>query len=126
MADSPEAILKAKRAFMFVGTLLFVFTVLTVAVATVPWMDIGGHGLDFADIVLGLIIATVKASLVMLIFMHLNHEKPLIYLFYGMAILMAFFCIALIGWSKSDPIEYGNAKHSDGFYDPEKPATDVH
>jgi len=39
---------------------------------------------------------------------------------------MAFCCMWLIGLSKSDPIEYGNESYSDGFYDPSKPATDVH
>ena len=126
MADSVEEIKKAKRFYLVIfGALLF-GTVLTVAVATVPALDVGGHGFDKADAILGLIIATVKASLVMLIFMHLNHEKPLIYFFYGLAILMAFFCMWLIGWSKSDPIQDGNSLNVDGFYDPSKPATDVH
>ncbi len=126
MADSPEEIKKAVKKFQIVGAALFVGTVITVLVATVPALDFGGHGLDGVDITIGLIIATIKASLVMLIFMHLNHEKPLIYLFYGMAIVMAFFCMALIGWSKSDPIQYGNEKSADGFYNADKPATSVH
>lgn len=108
---------------MLVGALLFVFTVVTVAVATWPPLDIGRHGFDSSDAYLGLGIAAFKSSLVMIIFMHLNHEKPLIYFFYGLALLMAFFCIWLIGWSKSDPIRYGSATLSNGFYDPSKPAT---
>ncbi|MGC6426721.1 MAG: cytochrome C oxidase subunit IV family protein [Akkermansiaceae bacterium] len=126
MADSPEAIKKAQRLYFLVGALLFVFTVVTVAVATVPFLDIGKHGFDSADAYLGLAIAAFKSSLVMIIFMHLNHERPLIYFFYGLALLMAFFCMWLIGWSKSDPIRYGNDKISDGFYDPSKPATRPH
>ena len=77
MADTPEAIQKAKRLYTFVGLLLFFFTGITVAVATVEALDFGGHGFDSADAILGLIIAAFKASLVMIIFMHLNHEKPL-------------------------------------------------
>lgn len=123
MADTPEAIQKAKKLYMLVGALLFVFTAVTVAVATVEALDVGGHGLDGKDIVLGLAIAAFKASLVMIIFMHLNHERPLIYFFYGLALLMAFFCMWLIGWTKSDPIRYGNATISNGFYNPSKPAT---
>lgn len=126
MADSPEEIKKAVKKFMIVGAILFVGTVLTVAVASFEVLDFGGHGFDAWDATIGLIIASVKASLVMLIFMHLNHEKPLIYLFYGMGIVMAFFCMWLIGWSKSDPIQYGNAEKADGFYNAEKPATSVH
>ena len=126
MADSPAEIQKAKKLYMFIGLLLFIFTVVTVAVANVEALDFGRHGFDGVDAVIGLAIAAFKASLVMVIFMHLNHERPLIYFFYGLALLMAFFCIWLIGWSKSDPIQYGNAEKANGFYNPEKPATDVH
>ena len=126
MADSVEEIKKAKKLYLLILGALFIGTILTVAVATVPALDIGGHGLDSADIILGLCIAGVKASLVMYFFMHLNHEKPLIYFFYGLGIVMAFFCMWLIGWSKSDPIQYGNSENADGFYNPEKPATNVH
>ncbi len=79
MADSEADIKKAIRTYIFVGALLFCGTVVTVAVATIPALDIGGHGFDTADLVLGLLIACVKASLVMMIFMHLNHEKKLVY-----------------------------------------------
>ena len=126
MADTPEAIQKAKKLYMFIGAFLFFFTVVTVAVATVEALDFGGHGFDGVDATIGLIIAAFKASLVMIIFMHLNHERPLIYFFYGLALLMAFFCMWLIGWSKSDPIRYGNATKADGFYNPAKEATDPH
>lgn len=126
MADSVEEIQKAKKLYLIILGALFVGTVLTVAVATIPALDIGGHGLDKSDIILGLIIASVKASLVMYVFMHLNHEKPLIYFFYGLGIIMAFFCMWLIGWSKSDPIQYGNSEKADGFYNPAKEATNVH
>ncbi|MGJ8696329.1 MAG: cytochrome C oxidase subunit IV family protein [Verrucomicrobiaceae bacterium] len=125
MADSPEAIKKSVKLYTFIGLLLFFFTVVTVAVATVEMLDFGGRGFDHVDAIIGLVIATFKASLVMIIFMHLNHEKPLIYFFYGLALLMAFFCMALIGWAKSDPIQFGNSKASDGFYNPGKPATNV-
>ena len=126
MADTPEAIQKAKKLYTFIGLLLFFFTGITVAVATVEALDFGAHGFDGADAIIGLVIAAFKASLVMIIFMHLNHEKPLIYFFFALALLMAFFCMWLIGWSKSDPIQYGNSTAADGFYNPDKPATDVH
>lgn len=49
--------------------LLLVLTIITVAAA----------GVDFGsgNVVIALTIATVKASLVALIFMHLRHEKPM-------------------------------------------------
>jgi|TARA_B110000438_G_C15799368_1_gene644400 caa(3)-type oxidase subunit IV len=126
MAGSIEEVKKAKKLFMFIGLLLFFFTIVTVMVASVEWLDFGGHGFDAVDATIGLAIATFKASLVMLIFMHLNHERPLIYLFFGLGILMAFFCMWLIGWSKSDPIQFGNPNSSDGFYNPDKPSTESH
>ena len=125
MAGSAAEIQKAKKLYFFIGMLLFFFTVVTVAVATIEALDFGDHGFDGVDATIGLIIALFKATLVMLIFMHLNHERPLIYFFYGLAILMAFFCMWLIGWTKSDPIEYGNPDLSDGFYNPAKEATSV-
>ena len=123
MAGSIEEVKKAKKLYLFIGTLLFVFTVITVLVATVEWLDFGDHGFDGIDATIGLAIATFKASLVMLIFMHLNHEKGLIYFFYGLAIFMAAACMILIGWAKNDPIRDGNWEKADGFYNLEKPAT---
>lgn len=126
MADSIEEVKKAKKLYFFIMLLLFFFTIVTVAVASFEWLDFGAHGFDKADAIIGLCIAAFKASLVMFIFMHLNHEKPLIYFFYILGLVMAFFCMWLIGWSKSDPIQYGNSKKADGFYNPEKPASNVH
>ncbi|QJE97421.1 cytochrome C oxidase subunit IV family protein [Luteolibacter luteus] len=110
MADSPEAIKKATRLYLFIGAILFAGTVATVLVATVPALDIGHHGFDVWDMTLGLCIATVKASLVALIFMHLNHEKRLIYWLFGFGLLGAFFMVVLIGLAKWDPIHYNGFK----------------
>ena len=106
MADSPDAIQKSLRLYKFIGLVLFGGTILTVAVAMVPWLDVGQHGFDMWDMILGLAIATVKASLVAFIFMHLNHEKRLIYWLFGFGLVAAFFLIALIGLAKWDPIQY--------------------
>ena len=73
MADTPEALKKHVKAYTVVGVILFFCTALTVWIATV---DLGSVELN---ITVGLVIATFKASLVALIFMHLNHEKGLIY-----------------------------------------------
>lgn len=126
MADSIAEVQKAKKLYMFIGLLLFFFTIVTVMVATVEALDFGDHGFDKADAIIGLCIAAFKASLVMIIFMHLNHERPFVYFFYILGIVMAFFCMWLIGWSKSDPIQFGNPTLKDGFYNPEKAPTDVH
>lgn len=104
MADSPEAIQKSLRLYKIVGGILFLGTILTVAVATVPWLDVGGHGFDVWDMILGLAIATVKASLVAIIFMHLNHEKFTVYWVFALGLVMAFFLAALLALAYGDPI----------------------
>ena len=104
MADTPEAIKKATRTYLFVGGVLFIGTIVTVLVATVPALDIGVHGFDVWDMVLGLAIASVKASLVGYIFMHLNHEKFAVYWIFGLGIAGAIFLAGLLALADSDPI----------------------
>jgi len=70
---------KSLRLYGFIGLVLFMGTGLTVAIATVPWLDVGAHGFDKWDAMLGIGIAAGKASLVAAIFMHLNHERKLVY-----------------------------------------------
>lgn len=121
MADSIEHIQKAKRLYTFIGLTLFIFTGITVALATVPALDFGVHGFDHIDAIIGLMIASFKASLVMLIFMHLNHEKKLVYFLLVMGFVLAFFLMALTAWAFSDPIKYGEGttiQGKGGFYAP--------
>ena len=73
MADSPEEIQKHIKTYLMVGAALFAFTVITVVAS---WVDFGSTTIDYG---VGLAIATFKAGLVALIFMHLNSEKKLIY-----------------------------------------------
>ncbi len=119
MADTPEEIKKAQKKYLLIGLILFVFTVVTVAVATVPWLDFGEHGFDARDATIGLVIATIKAGLVGAIFMHLSHEKKTIYVLIVIGILMGISLMGLTGWAFDDPIEYGNSVEGDGFYNPE-------
>ena len=104
MADSIEAIQKANKTYMMVFGALLVGTVVTVLVATVPALDIGGHGFDVWDAVLGILIATTKATLVAAIFMHLNHEKKLIYWVFFGAIFFFFAMGGLFALAESSPI----------------------
>ena len=106
MADSPEAIKKSIKLYTIIGLLLFVFTGITVAVATVPWLDFGGHGFDSADAVIGLAIASFKASLVAVIFMHLNHEKKAIYWIFLGALAFGVILILLFAFGFLDPITF--------------------
>ena len=73
MADSPEEIQKHLKLYTMVGLALLAFTVITVLVSYVDF------GSTFMNVTVGLAIATFKAGLVAMIFMHLNHEKPMIY-----------------------------------------------
>ena len=106
MADSPEEIKKHIKLYLVIGITLFVCTVLTVAVAKLEWLDFGSRGFGTADMVIGLLIATFKATLVALIFMHLNHEKKLIYWVFGLGLFLGLCLLAITGLAFSDPIHY--------------------
>jgi caa(3)-type oxidase subunit IV len=111
MADTPEAIKKSIRVYLAVGAVLFAGTILTVLVATVPALDIGRHGFDKWDAILGLAIASTKAALVAFIFMHLNHEKKAVYWLFGSGLVMvcslAFLTALAIFDPIHDPLFYG-------------------
>lgn len=77
--DSVDAVRKATRLYLLVGLILFCGTGATAAIATVPWLDVGERGFDHWDALLGLGIALTKALLVAAVFMHLSHERRLIY-----------------------------------------------
>lgn len=70
----PIDLRKSVKLYLLIGGVLLFFTLVTVAVA---------FGVDLGDvhynIALGLAIAAFKVSLVALIFMHLNHERGLVY-----------------------------------------------
>jgi len=110
MADSPEEIKKHVKGYMIVAVILFICTVLTVAVAKIEWLDFGSRGFGTADMVIGLLIATFKSTLVALIFMHLNAEKKMIYWLFALGLIFAFCLMAITGFAFTDPIHY------DGFF----------
>lgn len=68
---------------------LVTLTVLTVVVSKVPALDFGNW-----NIALAMIIASVKATLVALFFMHLKYENPITWLY---AIFPLILLAALIG-----------------------------
>lgn len=104
MASSPEEIKKHTKTYLAIGLALFVGTVLTVAVAKYEPFDVGARGFSTGDLIVGLIIATIKSSLVGAIFMHLNHEKKGIYwIFFGSFIFFAALG-GLTGMAVRDPI----------------------
>ena len=68
MGDSHEEIEKHVKTYKMVGVTLIICTFLTVGVTYIT-----------DSIVIGLGIACFKSALVAMIFMHLNHERSLIY-----------------------------------------------
>ena len=110
MADTPEAIKKSIRTYLFIGAILFIGTITTVLVATVPAFDVGAHGFDKWDCVLGLLIASIKATLVAYVFMHLNHEKKAVYWLFGSGLCMVCSLAFLTALAMTDPIENADSK----------------
>ncbi len=106
MADSPEEIKKHLTLYKIIGATLFVCTVLTVAVAKIELLDFGARGFDTADMVLGLLIALFKSTLVAVVFMHLSSEKKMIYWLFGFGLIGAFFLMAITAFAFADPIHY--------------------
>ncbi|HEX7261982.1 MAG TPA: cytochrome C oxidase subunit IV family protein [Luteolibacter sp.] len=104
MADTPEAIKKSVRTYLIIGVVLFIGTCLTVAVAEVPWLDFGRRGFDAMDCVIGLTIASIKATLVAYVFMHLNHEKKAVYWLFGSGLCMVCSLAFLTALAMGDPI----------------------
>ena len=86
--DTTQDIKKEISGYMKVFGALAVLTIVTVAVGSLKF----GIGLA---IVIAMVIATVKGSLVASFFMHLAHEKKLIYLLLCITLvfLMALFFI---------------------------------
>lgn len=76
MSSSPHPNVKT---YLFIFALLMVLTVVTVAVS---WLRLPTS----LGILLGLMIATVKAGLVAAFFMHLKGERAIIYGFLGLTV----------------------------------------
>ncbi len=100
MASSVEEVNKSVRAFMKVGAALFVLTLFTVWLSTV---EMPTHNMN---ILIGMIVAAVKASLVCLIFMHLNHERSVIYKVLAFTAVFAIVLFVLFAMAHSDPLVF--------------------
>jgi caa(3)-type oxidase subunit IV len=102
MADGHDDIASHVKGYLKIGALLIVFTVITVALSFVDFSE-WGLGTS-SNMIIGMIVATFKASLVMLIFMHLNHEKKLIYKFLAITTAFAIVLFSLFLYAKDDPL----------------------
>ena len=81
-----EAVRKSVRTYMMIGGALLVFTAITVA-ANLLHLSVP------VAITLALIIASIKASMVAAVFMHLSHEQRWIY---GSLLLTVAFFVVLM------------------------------
>jgi cytochrome c oxidase subunit 4 len=86
-SDAPLGAVDVRPYMIVFGTLL-ALTLVTVAAS---YLDLA----TTPSVMLGLAIATVKASLVAMFFMHLKTERPMVYWPLG---LTAVFFVALIGF----------------------------
>jgi cytochrome c oxidase subunit 4 len=87
----------ATRHYLIVFGVLLGLTVLTVAVSSLPMPAA-------LAIAVGLAIAAAKGTLVAMFFMHLTHERMIVYLTLAFT---AVFCVALFGlllWSEADHV----------------------
>jgi caa(3)-type oxidase subunit IV len=95
--------------YLIVGGLLIVFTILTVALS---YVDFGGFfswlfHIHIApsrggqlNIIVALIVASIKVALVVLVFMHLAAEKRLIYriLIFTVIFVLGLFWLTYLAW----------------------------
>lgn len=88
MSDAHADVSKHIRTYLFVFAALIVGTVLTVVVST-------QHLGDTASVVVALLIATVKGSLVAAIFMHLKWERS-VSIVWSLLLCAFFFCVLML------------------------------
>ncbi len=98
MDHSAEDIRKTVRSYIFVFVALMVLTGVTVAVSYLHLSSITER------VGLALFVATIKASLVAVVFMHLKAERPFIYLSLGLTAAFFVLLFALPMWTEGDHI----------------------
>ncbi len=105
-ADNHEDLQQHVQKYKKIGWLLAIFTVITVALS---FWELPTHGLN---IIVGMIVAAFKASLVGLIFMHLNHERSLIYKVLVFTLVFVIGLFVLTYYSHEHPLVF---KDFDGY-----------
>lgn len=103
MSESPEDIQKHVKGYLIIGGILFVMTVVTVILS---FIDFGSHS---NNMLIGMAVAAFKSTLVGLVFMHLNHERPLIYKFLVFATVFVSVMFILF------TLTHGDGLHMPGF-----------
>ena len=121
MAHGAEEIQSHIKVYISVFAALMVLTIVTVAISYL-------HLSKGPAIALGLAVATIKASLVALFFMHLNDERKVIYWLLGLAAFFFAVCLTIpISWYNNEvrlpevwdtlPAEGGGGHHGGGHDD---------
>lgn len=107
-----------KRELVSYGVTLAVLLILTIITVGASYIDFGA-----GNVVIALIIATIKASLVGLIFMHLLHDKPIdgLILCAGFLLLSLFLGFCFIDFDSRGDLQPANVKAPVAV--PAKPAT---
>jgi cytochrome c oxidase subunit IV len=90
---TPEEVRKEVKKYLLVFSALIVGTILTV------WASFIHFGSQNMNIIVALIIAIVKASLVACFFMHLIDEKKMIYAFLGATVFFFAGLMYITLWS---------------------------
>ena len=126
---SPEAIRAMVKKYLVVGGMLYVLTIVTVAIAYLR-MD------PIPALILALVVATTKASLVALYFMHLIDEKKVIYWTLGMTVFFFGLCLIIPALTDGEggahrivheaPHGGGSKAHGDGHGDGHESSSGTH
>ncbi len=72
-----------KKVYWAVFAALMILTVITVAVAKMPIFDFG-----YLNLVIAMAIASVKACLVAMYFMHLKYENPILWIYVAFPLVL--------------------------------------
>jgi caa(3)-type oxidase subunit IV len=102
---------KHLRLYWIIFGILMFGTCLTVAAAYMDFFDLGSRP---ANITLGLLIASCKASCVGAIFMHMKGEKHLVYKFLAFTAFFFLAMVFLFMFAQGDPLPAdvtGNMKY---------------
>ena len=94
------------RGYLMVFATLMVLTVVTVAVASLNLSE-------GTTVLVAVSIATVKATLVAMFFMHLKGEKPMVFWPLGLTAMLAVALFAFLLWTEGDHL-FGT-KFTDAF-----------
>lgn len=99
-AEHHEDLQQHVKKYVKIGIILGVFTIITVALS---YWELPTHAMN---IIVGMIVAAFKAALVGLIFMHLNHERSLVYKVLLFTLVFVLGLFVLTYFSHENPLTF--------------------